>query len=447
MPYLDAIQQLHTEGHNRKGQATLFYTIAGRLLLIGNRFSFITGLLMSAAILMMTNPMIAIAKDGKNQATIAKDARLGGDSARTRFVADLSAATDYRIFTLSDPYRIIIDLPDVSFKLPQGLGSIGKGLVSAFRYGLFAPGKSRIVIDVIGPVHVEQSFVLKATKKQSAKLVVDIVPTDVANFKRLQNELSKKRKKAKGAVKKASLDKTIQKLTKTDRPKGRPRIVIDPGHGGLDPGASGRGGSKEKNIVLNFAKILKKQIQRLNKYDVKLTRSVDVFVPLAKRVEIAEDYNAALFISIHADSISKKLASRTRGASIYTLSKEGSDKEAQALAAKENKSDILAGLDLPEDSNEVGGILLDLTMRETKNQSLKFSDFAVGRMQTKTKFTQNKTRSANFVVLRSAFVPSVLIELGFISNRKDEQLLRSKKWQLSLSKALAKAVDKFLEGS
>jgi len=424
----------------------LFYTIADRLLVTGNKFLVIASLLMTAALFMIAHPIVAKAKDNP-KATIAKDARLGGDSARTRFVADLSAATDYRIFTLSDPYRIIIDLPDVSFKLPQGLGATGKGLVSAFRYGLFAPGKSRIVIDVIGPVHVEQSFVLKATKKQPAKLVVDIVPTDVANFKRRQNELSKKRRKDNGAVKKTSLDKTIDKLTKTDKPRGRPRIVIDPGHGGLDPGASGRGGSKEKDIVLNFAKALKKEIQRLNKYDVKLTRTVDVFVPLAKRVEIAEDYNAALFISIHADSISRRLASRTRGASIYTLSKEGSDKEAQALAAKENQSDILAGLDLPEDSNEVGGILLDLTMRETKNQSLKFSDFAVDKMQTKTKFTQNKTRSANFVVLRSAFVPSVLIELGFISNRKDEQLLRSKKWQLSLSKALTRAVDKFLQES
>ena len=387
----------------------------------------------------------ALSRDQNAPSTVAKDARLGGDAARTRFVADLSKTTDYRIFTLSDPYRVIIDLPNVSFKLPQGLGNTGKGLVSAFRYGLFAPGKSRIVIDVVGPVHVEQSFVLKAKGNTPAKLVVDIVPTDVANFKRRQKELYRKRQKKPGEAKKASIDKAIQRLTKTDKPKGRPRIVIDPGHGGLDPGAVSTRGSKEKDIVLSFAKVLQTELKRLKTYDIKLTRSVDVFVPLQERVQIAENYNAALFISLHADSISRRLASRTRGASIYTLSKEGSDQEAQALAAKENKSDILAGLDLPPESGEVGGILLDLTMRETKNQSLKFADYAVGRMSGKTKFTNNKMRSANFVVLRSAVVPSVLIELGYLSNSKDEQLLRSKKWQLSLAKALTKAVDKFLK--
>ncbi len=378
------------------------------------------------------------------KSTVAQDARLGGDAARTRFVADLSKTTDYRIFTLSDPYRVIIDLPNVNFKLPQGLGSRGKGLVSAFRYGLFAPGKSRIVIDVIGPVHVEQSFVLKPKGAQPAKLVVDIIPTDAKSFHRRQKDLHEKRMKAQKKVRKAGFSPAIKKLTADNKPKGRPRIVIDPGHGGLDPGASGLAGTKEKDIVLAFAKILKTELLKLKKYDVKLTRSVDVFVPLQERVQIAEDYNAALFVSIHADSISKRLASRTRGATVYTLSKEGSDHEARAFANKENRSNILAGLDLPEEASEVGGILLDLAVRETKNQSLKFAEYAVGRMQSKTKMTANKTRSANFVVLRSAVVPSVLIELGYISNQKDEKLLRSKAWQRSLSKALAKAINKYL---
>lgn len=400
--------------------------------------------LLAVVFLIFLNPDVSLAKD-KQTSAVAKDARLGGDTARTRFVADLSNATDYRIFTLADPYRVIIDLPNVSFKLPQGLGRTGKGLVSAFRYGLFAPGKSRIVIDVVGPVHVEQSFVLKKTNGQPAKLVVDIVPSDLASFKRRQAKLQQKRRKSTKNVQKASLDKTIEKLTTTSKPRGRPRIVIDPGHGGLDPGASGVKGSKEKDIVLAFAKVLKAELKRLKKYDIKLTRTVDVFVPLQERVQIAEDYNAALFVSVHADSISKKLARRTRGATIYTLSKEGSDREARAFANKENKSDILAGLDLPQDSSEVGGILWDLTMRETKNQSLMFAEYAVSRMREKVKFTQNTKRSANFVVLRSAVVPSVLIELGYISNPKDEALLVSKKWQTSLASSLAKAVDKFIQ--
>lgn len=379
--------------------------------------------------------------------TVAKDARLGGDKARTRFVADLSRSTEYSIFTLADPYRVIIDLPDVSFKLPQGLGRKGKGLVSAYRYGLFAPGKSRIVIDVIGPVHVEQSFVLKSKGSTPAKLVVDIVPTDVENFKRRQRALYNKRMKAQNKVRQASLDKTIEKLTKPEQPKARQRIVIDPGHGGVDPGALGVAGSQEKDIVLIFAKTLLEELKGYKKYDIKLTRSVDVFVPLQDRVQIAEDYNADLFVSVHADSISKRLASRTRGATVYTLSKEGSDQEARAFASKENKADILGGLDLPTEASEVGGILLDLTMRETKNQSLKFAEYAVGRMQSKTKMTANKNRSANFVVLRSAVIPSVLIELGYISNKSDEKLLRSKKWRRDLARALAKAIDRFLKES
>lgn len=386
---------------------------------------------------------VAFAK-GDGSSTIANDARLGGDGARTRFVADLSKPTDYRIFTLADPYRVIIDLPNVRFKLPQGLGRTGKGLVSAFRYGLFAKGKSRIVIDVVGPVHVEQSFILDAKGGKSAKLVVDIVPTDRVNFERRRKALYEKRVRENRKAKKASLGSAIEKLARAPKKLSKKRIVIDPGHGGLDPGASSKKGTREKDVVLAFAKILKKKLLKLGTYDVKLTRSVDIFVPLAERVQIAEDYHASLFISIHADSIKRRLAKRTRGATIYTLSKEGSDLEAQALANKENKSDILAGIDIAPES-EVEGILRDLTQRETKNQSLDFASYAFRNMRKKTKFRQNMMRSANFRVLRSAIVPSVLIELGYISNVDDEKLLRSPKWQASLASSLSKAVDKFMK--
>lgn len=403
----------------------------------------VVALCVSMAVLAFSAVPLAFAKD--EGSTVAKDARLGGNKARTRFVADLSRATKYRIFTLADPYRVIVDLPNVNFKLPQGLGSSGKGLVSAFRYGLFAPGKSRIVIDVIGPVHVEQSFVLKPKGNVPAKLVIDIIPTDRTSFERRRRELYEKRTKSNRNVQKASVDKSIEKLTRDEKPRGRPRIVIDPGHGGLDPGASGAGGTREKNIVLAFSKALRRHLKKMGKYDVKLTRSVDVFVPLAQRVKIAEDYNASLMVSIHADAISKRLASKTRGATIYTLSKKGSDLEARAFAQKENQSDVLAGIDIQEASSEVGGILWDLTQRETKNRSLKFASHAVTRMGKKTKFTQNKMRSANFRVLRSAVVPSVLIELGYISNKEDEKLLRSAKWQDGMAGALAGAIDRFMK--
>lgn len=394
-------------------------------------------------LLALSLPQAALAK-GDGSSTIANDARLGGDNARTRFVADLSKPTDYRIFTLADPYRVIIDLPNVRFKLPQGLGSTGKGLVSAFRYGLFAKGKSRIVIDVVGPVHVEQSFILDANGGKSAKLVVDIVPTDRANFERRRKALYEKRVRESRKAKKASLGSAIEKLARVPKKLGKKRIVIDPGHGGLDPGALSSKGTREKDVVLAFAKVLKKKLMKFGTYDVKLTRSVDVFVPLAERVQIAEDYHASLFISIHADAIRRRLAKKIRGATIYTLSKEGSDLEAQALANKENKSDILAGIDI-EPESEVEGILRDLTQRETKNQSLDFASIAYKHMKKKTKFRQNMMRSANFRVLRSAIIPSVLIELGYISNANDEKLLKSPKWQAALATSLSKAVDNFMK--
>lgn len=407
------------------------------------RLSYFLSVFFLVCAVFLSAPSQLLAK-GDGSSTIANDARLGGDNARTRFVADLSKPTDYRIFTLADPYRVIIDLPNVRFKLPQGLGSTGKGLVSAFRYGLFAKGKSRIVIDVVGPVHVEQSFILDANGGKSAKLVVDIVPTDRANFERRRKALYEKRRRESQKAKKTSLSSAIDKLARAPKKFAKKRIVIDPGHGGLDPGAIGNKGTREKDVVLAFAKVLKQKIMSFGTYDVKLTRSVDVFVPLAERVQIAEDYHASLFISLHADSIRKRLAKNIRGATIYTLSKEGSDLEAQALANKENKSDILAGIDI-EPESEVEGILRDLTQRETKNQSLDFASTAISKIKTKTKVRQNNMRSANFRVLRSAVVPSVLIELGYISNRSDEKLLKSAKWRSAVATSISKAVDNYMK--
>ena len=257
----------------------------------------LTSIISLILLLALSFPQVALAK-GDGSSTIANDARLGGDNARTRFVADLSKPTDYRIFTLADPYRVIIDLPNVRFKLPQGLGSTGKGLVSAFRYGLFAKGKSRIVIDVVGPVHVEQSFILDANGGKSAKLVVDIVPTDRANFERRRKALYEKRVRESRKAKKASLGSAIEKLARVPKKLGKKRIVIDPGHGGLDPGALSTKGTREKDVVLAFAKVLKKKLMKFGTYDVKLTRSVDVFVPLAERVQIAERIIMRLFLSL-----------------------------------------------------------------------------------------------------------------------------------------------------
>lgn len=375
----------------------------------------------------------AFAKD-----TIAKSARLGGDIKRTRFVADLSRAVKFRIFTLAKPYRIIIDMPNVNFRMPEGIGKKGRGLVSAYRYGLFAPGKSRIVIDLKQPVRIDKSFVLPAKNNQPARLVVDLVPTDHASYMAALNKGGRKNtRKTARAVPLADPGKRAKSR------KVKPVIVIDPGHGGVDPGAISPQGTKEKQIVLAFSKLLYKRLKNTGQFRVFLTRDIDIFIPLRNRVKIAREKGAALFISVHADSIPRRVARRVRGATVYTLSEKASDQEAKLLAAKENRSDIIAGVELPRKSDEVTNILIDLAQRETKNYSITFANLLVGHLNKAVKQTKDPLRFADFRVLKAPDVPSVLLELGFLSNPNDEKLLKSRKWNQKVATTVTKAIQKY----
>ncbi len=224
---------------------------------------------------------------------------------------------------------------------------------------------------------------------------------------------------------------------------GKKTIVIDAGHGGVDPGAIGVDRSYEKNITLAVAKELKKQILKTGKYNVVLTRETDIFIPLKQRVAIARKAKADLFVSLHADSVGKK---STRGASVYTLSEKASDKEAELLASRENKADVIAGMDLSAENEEVAGILIDLAQRDTMNQSRQFASHVVRTVGKESLLLTKPNRSAGFAVLKAPDIPSVLIEMGYLSNPTDCKLLKTSSHQQKLSKLIASSVDAFFNG-
>jgi N-acetylmuramoyl-L-alanine amidase len=364
---------------------------------------------------------------------VATDARLGGDASRTRMVVDLSRPIDITAFTLADPYRVIIDLPQVTFQLGARIGESGRGLIKAFRFGLVMQGGSRIVIDATGPVRVDKAFVLEAIDGQPARLVLDLVSIDRASFMRnLAVEASARRP---------------AEARKPDQPKpsndSRPLIVIDPGHGGPDTGTIAASGEMEKAIVLEFAQALSDKLEKSGKYRVAMTRTDDRFIALGERVRMARGQGAALFVSIHADALAARSENDVRGATVYTVSDTASDVEAARLAEAENKADAIAGVDLSSEPEEVADILIDLTQRETKNFSHHFARSVVGELKSSAKLHKHPLKSAGFKVLKAPDVPSVLIELGYMSNKDDLKLMTSETWRGKATGAITQAVNTF----
>ncbi|PVB62822.1 N-acetylmuramoyl-L-alanine amidase [Labrenzia sp. 011] len=367
---------------------------------------------------------------------VVTGARVAGDEGRTRFVLDMNTQVTPVISGLANPYRLILDLPEVSFSIPPEAGETGRGLISDWRFGLFALGKSRIVMDLTGPVSVDKTFFLPAVDDQPARLVVDLVrssPQDFAAFV----ETSRSERPTTSVKVSAKSDKLTAPKT-----GHKPLIVLDPGHGGIDSGAVGVAGTPEKVIVLEFAKLLQEKLEASGLYDVHLTRDDDTFIPLGRRVEIGHEIAADLFISIHADSVrrGKKLA---RGSTVYTLSDKASDQLSEELAETENMSDVIAGVDLDSGPAEVTDILLDLARRETRSFSVYFARTLVSELKSAVRLINNPHRSAGFRVLKAHDVPSVLIELGYLSNEHDEKLLVSDEWRERMAGAITEAVHGF----
>jgi N-acetylmuramoyl-L-alanine amidase len=373
---------------------------------------------------------------------IATDARLAGDAKQTRFVLDLDKTIQFRAFTLGDPYRVVVDIPQVDFRLPAGAGTAGRGLVKAFRYGLVMPGGSRIVFDLSGPAKITNSYVLDAANGQPSRLVLEIEEVDRAAFKASAAE-SKSERPAIADANAAASTATPAAPKPASPPDLRPAVVIDPGHGGIDNGTQSGGEVMEKDLVLGFALALRDRIESNGKYRVVMTRTDDTFIPLADRVRIARNQSAALFVSIHADALPRREGD-AQGATIYTLSDKASDTEAERLAETENKADAIGGVNLTEEPTDVADILIDLAQRETRTFSNRFARLLMGEMKNTVRMHKHPLKSAGFRVLKAPDVPSVLVELGYVSNKGDLDHLVSEKWRSKTVGSMAQAIDVFL---
>jgi N-acetylmuramoyl-L-alanine amidase len=363
---------------------------------------------------------------------VATDVRVGGDAKQTRFVVDLSRKVEMHAFTLADPYRVVIDIPQVTFEFAPKTGQQGRGLVKAFRYGLVMPGGSRIVLDTAAPVRVDKAFVLDASDSQPARLVLDLAAVDRETFLRA------------AAVDNRPPREPASRSEPPAAPAGdaRPIVVLDPGHGGIDSGTHAPGGEAEKSLVLDFAAMLRDKLEKTGKYRVAMTRSDDSFVALADRVRFARTRNAQLFISIHCDALPRG-EGEAEGATVYTLADHASDAEAARLADAENRADVISGVDLSVEPDDIADILIDLAQRETKTFSLQFARHVVNELKGAARLHKNPLKSAGFRVLRAPDVPSVLIELGYVSNRQNLKQIMSETWRARAGDAIVAAVNSY----
>lgn len=372
-------------------------------------------------------------------------AALEGDNNRTRIVFGATKSTDFTVFRLSNPYRVVVDLDNVNFRLPAGTGRQGRGLITAYRYGLFAPGKARIVIDTAGPARIESAKFAPAGNGNSARLEIELAPSTATEL--AAAELASAAQSIELPNDNAAPGAQPEPQASTAPERARPVIVIDPGHGGIDPGALGSHGV-EKDVVLAVALQVRKSLLATRRFEVVMTRSSDVFVSLDNRVRISQRSQADLFISIHADSLEQKeIAKSVRGATIYSLSERASDERSRALAEKENAADLFAGVSAAVEGadGEVRHILFDLIRRESHTFSNEFRGQLARQLRPKLRLAKDPIKSAPFRVLRQPGSPAVLLELGYMTNSEDEQLMASAEWQQGVAEALTKAVGDFFQ--
>lgn len=357
---------------------------------------------------------------------------VSGDEAAARVVVDLTAPVEVTAGVLTNPSRMTLDLPNVVFGAGAGASGKAAGLVSGYRYGVFLGGSSRIVLDLTAPARL--AGVSTEPGPAGTRLVLRIEPTPLAEFETAARAGETQRML--DEARRAARDKAEAAAGGNAR---EPLVVIDPGHGGIDPGAS-NGKENEKDIVLAFGLLLREKLQAKH-LRVAMTRSDDTFVPLGERVRFARDHGADFFISIHADTLSD--GAGVRGATVYTNAVRASDASAARLAAKENSADLVAGIDSPDEQHDVADILIDLTRRETRQLSNRFAHLLVGDLRKSVVTNKNPLRSAGFRVLKAYDVPSVLLELGYLSNRDDFALMMSDKWRQSMTNAIADAIQRY----
>jgi N-acetylmuramoyl-L-alanine amidase len=366
---------------------------------------------------------------------IVMSARIGEHEDRTRLVIELSDPVNLRAFALANPDRVVIDMPEVSWRLGAPPRPTGFGAVQSYRYGLFRAGNSRMVIDLNQPVTVSDALVIPPSAGFGYRVVIDLFPTNRAKFDSQAGWPADLKKRESDAEKLAAL---IAAQQSPPARAGKKIIVLDPGHGGLDAGTIGVNGLMEKDLALAEGLKLARELRRRG-YSVFMTRDSDTFVPLRQRVAIARADKADLFIALHADSNPDP---QTTGTSIYTLNDGRSDREAGALARRENQSDVIAGVDLSGGNNPVAPILINLAQRDTRNKSSEFATNALKNLgQVTDLLAHSPHRSASLAVLVAPDVPAVLIELGYLSNNGDAGQMNTDSWRAKVAEAIADAVD------
>ncbi len=377
----------------------------------------------------------ALAQD--DTGLVAQELRIAGDATRVRFLLEFDGEPTPRWFLLRNPHRLVIDLPETEFEFDASQAE-PRGLISRFQHGQLGIGTSRIIVSSEGPFTIDHIDVTENVDSPGFRLVVDLAAASDREFEEALAE-------------QIATTGSTQTTPKTDRLSGRETdpeqrpfiIVLDPGHGGIDSGAAGTKGTQEKTITLAFALELRAALQQLEGYRIFLTRERDMFLTLDERVRIARQHEADLFISIHADSYRQ---SGVRGATVYTVSDRPSDAESAATAIRENLSDAIAGIQVEESKDNVADILVDLVRRETQRFSMRFARTLVGKLSQQIDLINNPHRFAGFKVLRAPDVPSVLLELGYLSNPLDEEQLRDAEWRAGAIDSVVTAIKAFSQG-
>jgi len=403
--------------------------------------------------------LVLIGAPGTAEAARITAVSASGQGADAQVTVELDGPFDApRLFYLDKSPRIVIDFPGVSVSGAKPSGSGGP--VKSVRLGQNTPQLGRLVIDLNSDA---VAVVDAAGVPGRHALRLQVKATDRAGFVAALRQGSRSLALAAAPVQAAAAEAAPATQTAAAAPAPVPQapaapalapaapvaptalpiVVIDAGHGGQDPGApSILKGKWEKEVTLAIAKAIKAELDRSGKVKAVLTRSTDIFIPLGRRVEIAREAGANLFISIHADSIARP---DVHGATVYTLSEKASDKEAERLAAKENKADIIAGINLGAESPDVTDILIDLVQRETMNLSAEFAGIVVREVGKHRYFHSNNHRFAGFRVLKAPDVPSVLLETGYMSNEGDSKYLFSKAGQATIAKGVRAAVEAYFQ--
>ncbi|MDP1730608.1 MAG: N-acetylmuramoyl-L-alanine amidase [Devosia sp.] len=368
------------------------------------------------------------------------DARVTTTPQRARLILDLSGPTEFAIASLDKPGRVAIDVKVAGIKFAVPADVAGSGVVASYTIEMAEAGRARTLLVLTEPAQVQQAYVLDAVADQPARLVVDLILATSEEFAaRVASDLAAAMANQGVAPETVSTDPG----THLPVPATRPLVVIDPGHGGIDNGASAPNGVKEKEIVLAFALQLQDVLVASGRFDVALTREDDSFLRLEERVALARENKADLFISVHADSFQQR---EIRGASVYTRDEKATDVLDKVLAENENKTDIIAGFAVPEMTPAVVDILVDLMRRQMRRQSFLAAQSIIRQLEPSVTLRRFPVRQADFFVLQAPDVPSILVELGFLSNGNDIANLQKSDWRDRVVDALARGIAGYFDG-